>query len=769
MSLIVPLAEANGVSRFGGKANALAELLSLGLPVPGGFAVAAEAQGEFGKQEEPESNRSTITPQLALELRKAWDRNIGGSRAAVRSSALLEDSVDASFAGQFHSVLNVGSAEDLLKAVHECWESAYTSHASAYTARRTGLPSSGVRANRMAVVVQRMVDAEFAGVVFSSDPATESSGVLFAEWVDGLGEELVGGERIAGRCWLDSDGGELRVDHLGQSSPPQSVWRELTGIVRRIEQHFGVPQDIEWAVAQGRLHILQARPITTQPRCAASREEPPPWILPGRPASGWTKLQRRYFDLWDEYCPATVTPLDYGLFTRDIWQASLSMLDEGEGAPSIDAGVIRFHDVPVAVDPGAELQLRPKRQRRPAVEEELPTWRSLVESLKEQIGELRTTDVASLVEIVQETGRLHGHMTSIRLLGTFEWIDGERSCTKELARLAGLEGLSERMLDDLCAGVEHETARMNIALEELKRKSASAAGRLEWMAEFDQFINQFGHMEINGTIAHSAKDDLIAYVETGARSKEGVSRSGDLAAVGKERARRQRQRILERVDDDQREAADRCIDRLRELRVVREDSKSLANLPLPILRDAINECTQRLQARGMLKQDETVDLLTPAELRRGLVLGEELPNVQARREAIEWKRQRSWLPAGFLGEICSPRQRSFTGLGASRGSATGPARVVRGVEDFAKVRRGDVLVASNTNPAWTILFGRVAAVVVENGSRLSHAAIVAREYGIPAVVGLLGFCDAIGDGEEMRVDGDTGNVERLTGRECGNG
>ena len=748
------------MSRFGGKANALAEMLSLGLPVPIGFAIAAEARegrrrGRHGGEFNP------ICPELDLELRAAWVETIGSSKAAVRSSALLEDSADASFAGQFRSVLNVESPEELLEAVRECWESAHTGHASAYAERKAGV-SKGARPNEMGVVVQRMVDAQYAGVVFSRDPATDSSDVLFAEWVDGLGEDLVGGERLAGRCWLASNGAELRTDHLGESAPPRTVWRELADAVKRIERHFGVPQDVEWAVGKdGLLQVLQARPITTQPS-SVSGEGPPPWLLPGRPAGGWTELQRRYFDLWDEYCAASVTPLDYGLFTREIWQASLTMLDEGEGVPSIDAVVIRFLEVPVAVNPATERRIRHHRRGESTVEASLATWRLQVESLKGRIGDLRLLDDAALMETVEEAGRLHGYLTSTRLLGMHEWIEGERSCAEELGRLTGLDHLSEEALDDLCAGVDHETARMNTALEQLMRKSEAATARSEWLDDFERFIERFGHMEINGTVAHSAKDDLIAYLEAGSPSG-GTVGTRTTPAGANERARRQRQRVLEGVEADRRVAAERCISRLRELRVVREDSKSLANLPLPILRDAVVEATRRLQSRGLLSSEATADVLTVDELRRGLVLGAELPTAaQARQSAIGWKQQHSWLPAGFAGEACRSSQESFTGLGASPGNAAGAARVVRGLPDFAKVERGDVLVAPSTNPAWTILFGRVAAVVVENGSRLSHAAIVAREYGIPAVVGLPGICDAIVDGEEIRVDGDAGNVERVT-------
>ena len=767
MSLVVPLAEAIGVSRFGGKANALAEMLSLGMPVPMGFVIASEAQER--QRGRIESGPNPIGSELAQELDAAWAATIGDAKAAVRSSALLEDSADASFAGQFHSVLNVESFEDLLEAVRACWESGYTSHASAYTARKAAMPKEGIPPNEMAVVVQRMVDAEYAGVIFSTDPGTASSDVLFAEWVDGMGEELVGGEKISGRCWLDRNGRELRTDHLSDSAPSDAAWRELTYLVHRIERHFGVPQDVEWAIGKGgALSILQARPITTQ-ASGASREGPPPWLLPGRPSGGWTELQHRFFDLWDEYCPAVVTPLDWGLFTKEIWQASLTMLDEGDGVPSIDAVVVRFIEVPVAVDPATDRRLRHGHARRSTVETALPTWRSRVDSLRRRTGDMRRLDDAALMQVIEETGRLHGDLTSTRLLGMHEWIDGERSCAEELAHLAGFDVVPDEVLDDLCAGVEHETARMNIALEKLLLKSASATARSEWMGDFERFIEQFGHMEINGMVAHSARDDLLAYVETGSRSKDARGLPATSAGGASDRAKKQRQRFLDAAGDSNRESVDRSVSRLRQLRVVREDSKSLANLPLPILRDAIVEATRRLQSRGLLPLDATANLLTVDELRKGLVLGADLPNVLGRERVLGWKRQRSWLPPGFLGEVCRPSQQSFAGLAASSGNATGPARVVRNVGDFAKIEQGDVLVAPNTNPAWTILFGRIAAVVIENGSRLSHAAIVAREYGIPAVVGLLGICDALGDGEEVQVNGDAGMVERRPKGECPNG
>ena len=218
---------------------------------------------------------------------------------------------------------------------------------------------------------------------------------------------------------------------------------------------------------------------------------------------------------------------------------------------------------------------------------------------------------------------------------------------------------------------------------------------------------------------------------------------------------------MAKVSASEREALERCIGRLRELRVVREDSKSLVNLPLPIIRDAIREMTSRLRTARVIPTTANADLLTLRELRSAVRSGSPPEDLLIRKEIIDWKRERSWLPNGFLGGACNRSDLSFTGLGASSGRATGPVQVVRSVSDFPLVEPGDVLVARSTNPAWTILFGRLAGVIVENGSRLSHAAIVAREYGIPAVVGLPGVGDVLSDGERVCVDGDAGTVKRM--------
>ena len=325
MTFIAPLSEARGVERFGGKAHALARLLGRGLPVPQGFAVDVEAYRRHsraasatGGDPRTELLEQAVDQAIADEFHAAWRRHFEpGQAAAVRSSAVAEDSPDASFAGQFHTELHVASSADGLRALRRCWASCRTAHAASYGAFQGVLHSVPTQSGEalpagqgMGVVVQAMIDVAFAGVAFTEEPVTGCDEVPYVEWVDGDGELLVSGERVGGRAWLDRAGRPLRMDHLCGAAPPADLWPRLGGLLEGVVLAVGPRQDIEWALStEGRLHLLQARPVAAGVRPDRSRETVVrPWILPGMVARGWTDEQRRFFDLWDEYNPSVVTP-----------------------------------------------------------------------------------------------------------------------------------------------------------------------------------------------------------------------------------------------------------------------------------------------------------------------------------------------------------------------------------------------------------------------------------------------------------------------------
>ncbi len=247
---IVPLAEAAPEETFGGKAASLARAIGAGLPVPDGFAIAWQG----------------VEDEAAIV--GAW-RAFGAPRVAVRSSAVGEDSADASFAGQHATILNVASEEALVEAIREIRGSAHAEGALQYR-KRIGIEGEP----RIAIVVQRMVDADAAGVMFTRNPLTGASErVIESAW--GLGEAVVSGEVTPDRFRVTAEG-----DIVERTASPE--WEQLSltdpqllalhRLAIRCEEFFGAPQDIEWAIAKGELHLLQSRPITRMAKPAVAEK-----------------------------------------------------------------------------------------------------------------------------------------------------------------------------------------------------------------------------------------------------------------------------------------------------------------------------------------------------------------------------------------------------------------------------------------------------------------------------------------------------------------
>jgi pyruvate,water dikinase len=261
---IVRLADAR--DGFGGKAGHLAALLAGGFEVPDGFAIA---------------------PDASLDGVGAHLDALGDVDVAVRSSAIGEDGASASFAGIYDSVLDVHGAAAIAEAIAKVRASALSSRALAY--RHDGKPA------RMGVVVQRLVRAEAAGVMFTADPVTGDRDARVVTAVRGLGEALVSGEQ-AGEEWLVKGKHPLRRRALPESVLSEERVQELVAIGERIAAHFGAPQDIEWVIEGGRIAIVQARPITALPE----RVE---W-KPPTPKGAWTRNFR-----WGEWLSDPVSPL----------------------------------------------------------------------------------------------------------------------------------------------------------------------------------------------------------------------------------------------------------------------------------------------------------------------------------------------------------------------------------------------------------------------------------------------------------------------------
>jgi pyruvate,water dikinase len=263
-------------AEFGGKSANLGELLAAEIPVPPGFAIAASANREFG---------SVVPPELRAELAERYTE-LREPAVAVRSSALGEDSQDASYAGLAETYLWVRGVDELCEAVRDCWASLHTARADAY---REHL---GVTDAAMGVTVQKMVDAAVAGVMFTCNPVSGDRSMVAVNASWGLGLAVVGGEttpddflvsKVTGeivRRTINSKDIEYVVEPGGRGTVAVDVplerrtepclddaqLEELVALAKRIERHFGSHQDIEWAIERetGALHTLQARPVTAE-------------------------------------------------------------------------------------------------------------------------------------------------------------------------------------------------------------------------------------------------------------------------------------------------------------------------------------------------------------------------------------------------------------------------------------------------------------------------------------------------------------------------
>lgn len=220
----------------GGKAASLGELTKANFPVPAGFVITVEGMGKINKD----------------EILQAFNA-LNAKRVAVRSSAVAEDSLQASWAGQLETYLNV-SREDLIAKIKDCWNSIKSERAQSYAARQNLSEEQLL----VAVVVQKMVDSKVSGVMFTANPVTNNRKEIVIESVEGLGEALVQGLVTPDNFVVDKKSLEIKQ---GDS---QDETAELAKMGKAIENHFGSPQDIEWAIdKEGKIWILQSRPITT--------------------------------------------------------------------------------------------------------------------------------------------------------------------------------------------------------------------------------------------------------------------------------------------------------------------------------------------------------------------------------------------------------------------------------------------------------------------------------------------------------------------------
>ena len=782
----LPEIDSGDVALVGGKGASLGSLLHLGLPVPPGFVVTTEAYRAFlavdglvGTAEEELHARilaAALPAAVSAPILAAYQQ-MGAPAVAVRSSGTAEDLAAASFAGQHDTTLNVTGAQELLDAVRDCWASLWSPRAIDYR-RQQGWNDQDLA---LAVVVQQMVPAAWAGVLFTADPVSGRRDRTVIEAVPGLGEALVSGQVAGTRYLLDKD--SLRL-LSGAPGLPDGVPVELARLGNQVEAAFGRPQDIEWAYVDGRTYLLQARPLTALP-------EGPPEAAKAR-AVHHTRSQRDMAASAMDHVPVPPYPFDYSFFFRPLMERMFAAGRAlGVAMPPVDGVLVQvapgLHQVippQVRLSPRAlKLVVRLPGTLRARSEEWLAECLGTLVALAEQIDaeDLQTLSDQDLL------GRIQALQHPLLALSVRRFVYFPRGLlvSAGLSRLLRLSyGRSAPEVERrLLVATPSVTTRANAALVRLAQKirdsaesrsvfqqespgslAARLSGSSEWLAvrtEVETFLQRYGKREtIMPSVALPAwRDDpsLVYGLLKGLVAGEGAQ----VDPAVPEQACREVEAVLSRGRLGLnrrllRPIFPRLLAATRAFIAFREDSHFYLFMAFPVVRRLALELGRRHVAAGVLAEADDIFFLEMEELTAAGPNSALLETVSQRKRARASGKWRTAVPAEFLAQEGAAGD--FRGTAVSRGEAAGKVRVILSERDFWKLQKGEVLVAPYTNPTWTTLFALASAVVVDTGGAVSHAAIVAREYGIPAVMGVAGATTRLQDGQRVVVNGTEGRV-----------
>lgn len=760
--------------RAGGKAAGLAALIAAGLPVPPGIVL------------DPRGGTPHVLATLAADVA----RERGWTAVAVRSSGRDEDGAERSSAGAYETVLDVPG--DDVAALAE---------AIAAVTRSMGDTAAGV-------IVQRMVPADAAGVAFTVDPLTGGRCVV-VNAVAGLGDALVSGAATPWETRLVRGAGESVTLPARVDGPlDHAALGEVARLAIAAETVRGRPQDVEWAVDDGTVWLLQSRPVTALVEQIPVEIVVPPGYWVRDPTHG--RLPRTRM---------TSSVVDENVATRAMVEES-GTLATFRGA--VIGGWHYVTIVPVGAPP-------PAPGKRPP---ELPGWlvSLLVRTSREGRRQLRAARRAAATDAA---GRLHR-----------EW--DTRLRDEQRARILACQDVELGGLDDAALAAELRTRaetmrrsaelhfRLGVPYEfGIHRLVAFCARRLGWTADrslqllsgladvasepgrelaaiaamredsaerveaLERFRRFFGCRALDievaePTLAESPRllDALIAAAGRAGTADTAAAQSADRSALAMlARAVLPRARVAE---------FDEVLANAEQVYGLRDDNVFLQiDAPLAVLRYAALEAGRRLAERGTIDGPEDVFHLTPEEAADALEASLPLDDLR------EWSRrargERAWAIAHpgplsygddpgpgprftlltraertpteammLMGELIMPASVDaaavadgvLRGTPASPGRVTGPVRLVHAEADFHRLQPGDILVCAGTRPSWSVIFPLIGGLVADGGGSLSHPAIIAREHGVPAVVAVVGATGMLRDGEVVTVDGGAGTVTR---------
>src|SRR6266567_419014 len=889
VSLVLPLSalDRSMLLEVGGKAANLGELIRAGFSVPAGFCITTAAYARVSSRagldtylsgleavSREESARqielatairtvlcqTPLLPEVIEAVTSAYQVLSSGEPipVSVRSSATAEDLPEASFAGQQETFLNVIGSEAVLAAVQRCFASLWTDRATQY---RTSL-GIAPRNVRLAVVVQRMVEAEVAGVLFTANPLTGKRRQTIIDANPGLGEAVVSGATNPDHFVVQTTTGEIVERRLGDKQViiqaaagggtqqieadassaraclSDDQIRAVAALGARVEALYGTPQDIEWAIdASGQVFLLQARPITTlfplPPEVPETSESLRVYLAFGvqqgtyRPFTpmGLSALRLLASGFLALIGSPLRDPLDGPRFvveaaSRPFFEVTAALRSPFGRRFLIEA--MREAEVHAATafeqlvnDPRLSLRKTPRRTFGRALvfllaRTRLP-WYLLQAFLSPHAASRRAQ---RFVEQLHNARQIDARGDAAARLAEAERL--LLRCLRLAFRvspvmLAGMQSfaLARRLLGDLATESEcqivlggsptNPTTQMNLALWRLSQGIRTdeqsltllrhtpaeqlaqdyRQGRLPTPLQqsLARFLQEYGHQSVSeldlGTPRWSEDPSYVLALLTGYLDMEERAHPPDLQL---QRARRAAHEMIATLSFRARQKyrlrwrlVRFFLERAHMLAGFREMTRFVAGILLAQARQLLRLVGEELARAGRLNEAADIFFLTFPEAHALLSGGDLRERVSGRQATFARELRRRHVPLVLLSDGTEPITQTqkgqsavqvagtLQGTPASAGRVTAPARVILDPHD-AHLEPGEILVAPSTDPGWTPLCRKASGLVMEVGGAMAHGAIVAREYGIPAVVGVAGATEWIATGSRVTIDGTTGAI-----------
>ncbi|WP_343690757.1 phosphoenolpyruvate synthase [Chitinophaga sp.] len=812
----------------GGKGANLGELCKIeGVQVPEGFCITTDVYKDIIRQMDFED-----VVNASAEIRAAIERVpvpaaivdliatlSEGHTYAVRSSATAEDLPTVSFAGQQDTYLNI-KKEDIAVHISKCWASLFTDRAVVYREQH-GFDHKKVL---LSVIIQKMVFPEASGILFTADPVTGNRKVVSIDAGFGLGEALVGGlvnadnYKVRGREIIEKKVAVKHIEVLPVEEGSGTIQQEieinrqnapvltdeqvisLNDLGRKIEAHFGQPQDIEWCLAGGEIYIVQSRPVTTlYPIPAADDDENHVYLSVGHnqmmtdamkplglsfflmttPARMCTAGGRLYIDVAKQLSQPASREMLIGTFGKydPLFRDALQTIVDREGFIKSAADTI---------PPRPQVQV----ENDPALVDEL--IRSTRASIEEMARNIQSQDGVAVFDFIRHDLQtlkqtLSGQQSLAVIMAGMEasaWVN------EKMNEWLGEKGVADIISQSVPNNITSEMGLALLDVADVIRPYPDVIAFLQ-QAKQEHFLEEL--YALNALCGKAVSDYLERYGMrcvgeidiTKTRWSENPAMLAPLILSnirnfppgeskrkfekGKAEAVQKEQELLARLPAAQAAEAKEKISLIRNFIGFREFPKYGKICRYFIYKQAILKEAAKLVAAKVIREKEDIFYLTFDELQE-VVRTHKVDDQLIDIRKAEFKVFEKMNPPRVMtsdGEIIHTTYKragmpadALVGLPVSAGVIEGRARVILKMED-ADLQEGDILVTTFTDPSWTPLFVAVSGLVTEIGGLMTHGAVIAREYGLPAVVGVANATRLIQDGQRIRVNGTEGYIEIL--------